>query len=87
MDGLRSDSDESVRTKPPSGGQDKNLNLIGGDYMDVKTYKLDLKDVDPKVAALTVALRQLQEALETTGYTKEQANGIVDLVIGAVGTK
>jgi len=55
--------------------------------MDVKTYKLDLKDVDPKVAALTVALRQLQEALETTGYTKEQANGIVDLVIGAVGTK
>jgi len=53
--------------------------------MDVKTYKLDLKDVDPKVAALTVALRQIQEALENTGYTKAQANDIVDVVIGAIG--
>jgi hypothetical protein len=51
--------------------------------MGAKTYKLDLKDVDPKVYALTVAIRQIQESLEATGHTKEQANGIIDTVIGA----
>ena len=53
--------------------------------MEAKTYKLDLKDVDPQVAALTVAIRQIQEALENTGYTKEQANDVVDGVIKAIG--
>jgi len=53
--------------------------------MEARTYKLDLKDIDPEVAALTVALRQIQESLENTGYTKEQANDVVDVVINAIG--
>jgi hypothetical protein len=47
-------------------------------------YKLDLKDVDPKVAELTKSLRIIREALESTGLTREEADRVIDPVMDAM---